>query len=161
MERPKNIVASAEVRVEETSRGERFHALRRRLAIAAGGEKLGCSLYELPPGKAAFPFHAHLSNEEAVYVLQGEGALRLGGGEHPIRAGDYMTFRVGGEPHQIVNRSAAPLRFLAMSTLIYPEVATYPESRKLGVYGGPAKNDRRDLGVYKLSSAVDYWEGEE
>jgi len=49
MARPKNIVASAEVPVEETARGERFHALRRRLGLAAGGEKLGCSFYELAP----------------------------------------------------------------------------------------------------------------
>jgi uncharacterized cupin superfamily protein len=161
MARPKNIVASAEVPIEETSRGKKFQALRRRLGLAAGGEKLGCSLYELPPGKAAFPFHAHLSNEEAVYVLQGEGVLRLGDGAHAIKSGDYMTFRAGGEPHQIVNQSSAPLRFLAVSTMTYPEVATYPESQKLGIYGGPLKADRRDLGVYRLSSAVDYWEGEE
>jgi uncharacterized cupin superfamily protein len=161
MGRPKNIVASAEVPLEETARGKKFQALRRRLGMAAGGEKLGCSLYELPPGKAAFPLHAHMSNEEAVYIVHGEGVLRLGGGEHPIRAGDYMAFRAGGEPHQIVNRSGAPLQFLAFSTLTYPEVATYPESQKVGIYGGPAKADRRDLGVFKLSSAVDYWEGEE
>ena len=46
MGRPKNIVASAEVPVEETDRGKKFQALRRRLGMAAGGEKLGCSLYE-------------------------------------------------------------------------------------------------------------------
>ena len=161
MARPKNIVNSGEVAVEETVRGKKFHALRRRLGMAAGGEKLGCSLYELAPGKAAFPFHVHLSNEEGVYVLQGEGVLRLGTGEHPIRSGDYMAFRAGGEPHQIVNRSAALLQFLAFSTMSYPEVATYPESQKVGIYGGPAKADRRDLGVFKLSSVIDYWEGEE
>ena len=161
MARPENIVDSAQVPAEEMSRGKKFQSLRRRLGLAAGGEKLGCSLYELPPGKAAFPLHAHLSNEEGVYVLQGEGVLRLGDREYPIRSGDYMTFRAGGEPHQIVNRSSATLRFLAVSTMSYPEVATYPESQKVGVYAGPAKADRRDLGVYRLSSAVGYWEGEE
>ncbi len=162
MARPKNIVASAEVPIEETSRGKKFQSLRRRLGAAAGGEKLGCSLYELPPGKAAFPLHAHLSNEEAVYLLEGEGVLRLGDAEHPIRAGDYMAFRAGGDAHQIVNRSGAPLRFLALSTMSYPEVARYPESQKVGVIAGPPRPDRRHiLGVYRLSSAVDYWEGEE
>ena len=62
MARPKNIVASVEVPVEEMGHGKKFESLRRRLGVAAGGEKLGCSLYELPPGKAAFPFHAHLAN---------------------------------------------------------------------------------------------------
>ncbi|MFL5311392.1 MAG: hypothetical protein ACJ79H_13155 [Myxococcales bacterium] len=40
MARPKNIVASAEVPVEEMARGKRFQSLRRRLGVAAGGEKL-------------------------------------------------------------------------------------------------------------------------
>jgi len=162
MARPKNIVASVEVPVEEMGHGKKFESLRRRLGVAAGGEKLGCSLYELPPGKAAFPFHAHLANEEAVYVLQGEGVLRLGEAEHAIGAGDYIMLRAGGEPHQIVNRSGAPLRYLAVSTMNYPEVATYPESQKLGIYADPTRADRRHVvGIYRLSSAVDYWEGEE
>lgn len=67
MARPRNIVKSAEVPAEELARGKKFQSFRRRLAAAAGGEKLGCSLWELPPGKAAFPLHAHLANEEANY----------------------------------------------------------------------------------------------
>ena len=50
MARPTSIVASTEVPVEEERRGERFCIRRRRLGAAAGGEKLGCSLFELPPG---------------------------------------------------------------------------------------------------------------
>ena len=107
MARPKNIVASVEVPVEEMGHGKKFESLRRRLGVAAGGEKLGCSLYELPPGKAAFPFHAHLANEEAVYVLQGEGVLRLGEAEHPIGAGDYIMLRAGGEPHRLNGQPTA------------------------------------------------------
>jgi uncharacterized cupin superfamily protein len=162
MARPKNIVKSSEVPVEELARGQKFQSFRRRLAATAGGEKIGCSLWELPAGKAAFPLHAHLANEEAVYVLEGEGTVRLDKAEHPIGAGDYVVFRAGQEAHQIVNTSRGPLRFLAMSTLIYPEVATYPESEKLGILGGPPRPDRKHvLGVYKFSSSVDYWDGEE
>ena len=76
MPRPRNIVASSEVTAEEMAQGERFRSYRRRLATAAGGEKLGCSLWELPPGKAAFPLHKHFGNEEAVYVLEGSGSVR-------------------------------------------------------------------------------------
>jgi uncharacterized cupin superfamily protein len=32
---------------------------RKRLAAAAGGERLGCSLYELPAGRKSWPFHFH------------------------------------------------------------------------------------------------------
>jgi hypothetical protein len=49
-----------------------------------------------------------------------------------------------------------------MSTMIHPEVTTYPESQKLGVLAGPPPPDRKHvLGVYKSSSSVDYWDGEE
>jgi uncharacterized cupin superfamily protein len=162
MARPKNIVKSSDVPVEEMKRGQKFHSLRRRIAAAAGGEKLGCSLWELPPGKAAFPLHAHLANEEAVFVLEGEGTVRLDQAEHPIGAGDYLVFRAREEAHQIVNTSRAPLRFLAMSTMMYPEVATYPESQKVGILAGPPRPDRKHVvGVYKFSSSVDYWDGEE
>jgi len=161
MPRPRNIVASSAVPAEEMAQGERFRSYRRRLATAAGGEKLGCSLWELPPGKAAFPLHKHFGNEEAVYVLEGSGSVRLDSAEHPIGAGDYIVFRAGQEAHQIVNSSSAPLKFLAFSTMNYPEIATYPESQKIGVIGGPPRPDRKHiLGVYKLSSSVDYWEGE-
>lgn len=37
----------------------RIDDLCRRLGQAAGSEKLGCSLMEVDPGKAAWPFHAH------------------------------------------------------------------------------------------------------
>jgi|ERR671937_724768 uncharacterized cupin superfamily protein len=161
MARPGNIVASLELPAEELAHGDRFRAFRRRLAMAAGGEKLGCSLWELPPGKAAFPLHKHFGNEEAVYVLEGNGTVRLDAEKYPIRAGDYLVFRAGQEAHQIVNCSSAPLKFLAFSTMNYPEVATYPESQKVGVIGGPPRPDRKHiLGVYKVASSVDYWEGE-
>jgi len=49
---------------------------RTKLAAAAGGDRLGCSLYELPPGKKSWPFHYHTGNEAALYVLAGTGRLR-------------------------------------------------------------------------------------
>ena len=163
MARPTSIVASTEVPVEEERRGEKFCIRRRRLGAAAGGEKLGCSLFELPPGKAVFPKHKHLANEEAVYVLEGEGVLRLDDSQHAIRQGDYISFRAGAEAHQIVNRSGALLRFLALSTMISPEVVIHPDSQKVGVRWRPPETGGRTpvVGNYRLSSGVDYWEGEE
>lgn len=52
---------------------------RKQLGNAAGGEQLGCSLYEMPPGQESWPYHYHTANEEAMYVLAGRGTLRLAG----------------------------------------------------------------------------------
>jgi len=134
-----------------------FTFVRKRLGAAAGGQKLGASWFELPAGKKTFPFHYHLANEEAVFVLEGEGVLRNGDEEVSLRPGDYVAFPPGPPGHQIVNRGAAPLRYLALSTMIEPEVAVYPDSKKVGVLS----RAQGLASVHKQGDAVDYYEGEE
>ena len=41
-----------------------FRATRARLGYQLETERLGVSLWELPSGEAAYPFHYHLSEEE-------------------------------------------------------------------------------------------------
>lgn len=144
---------------------EGFAARRKQLGAAAGGEQIGCSLIELPPGKRAWPRHAHSANEEAVVVLSGEGVLRLGDRELPLRAGCYAALPAGtGDAHQVVNTSEQPLRYLCISTMRHPEVVTYPDSGKVGVITGSAPggdNDARTLTAFlPADAAVDYWQGE-
>ena len=45
-----------------------FRWRRARLGRQAGARQLGASLFELPPGAATFPLHAHYSNEELLVV---------------------------------------------------------------------------------------------
>lgn len=143
---------------------EPFAFRRKALASAAGGQRLGCSLYEVPPGKKAWPFHAHLANEEAIFVLAGEGRLRLRDGEVPLRAGSYAAFRVG-EAHALLNTGETPLRYLCLSTMVEPDVTVYPDTGKVGVIagappGGP-KQDRTLAAFFRRGEhEVDYWEGE-
>jgi uncharacterized cupin superfamily protein len=137
---------------------------RKQLGEAAGGEELGCSLYELPPGEESWPYHYHTANEEAAYVLSGTGTLRLAGESHQLTAGDYVAFPAdasGG--HKIVNNSHGPLRYLVFSTMEDPEVTVYPDSEKLGVFVGspPGGREERTIhGYYPIDADVDYWEGE-
>lgn len=143
---------------------EPFAFRRKALGAAAGGRKLGCSLYEVPPGKKAWPFHAHMANEEAIYVLAGEGRLRLHDADVPVRAGSYAAFRIG-EAHALLNTGEGPLRYLCLSTMIEPDVTVYPDTGKIGVIAGSApggpKEDRTLTAFVKPGEAeVDYWEGE-
>jgi uncharacterized cupin superfamily protein len=48
-----------------------FECRRARLGRQVDSEKLGLSLWELPPGQAAYPYHFHLAEEEIVVVLEG------------------------------------------------------------------------------------------
>jgi uncharacterized cupin superfamily protein len=137
---------------------------RKQLGEATDGEALGCSLYELPPGRKSWPYHYHTANEEAVYVLAGTGRLRHDGESHELRPGSYATFPAdesGG--HRVVNDSEDVLRYLAVSTMNEPDLTVYPDSGKFGVYVGapPGGRSERSLeGYYRVDDDVDYWESE-
>jgi len=137
---------------------------RKQLGEAADGDRIGCSLYELPPGKRSWPYHYHTQNEEALYVLAGEGALRIDDERTSLAAGDYVALPADETgAHRVVNDGEEPLRYLAVSTMDDPEVTVYPDSEKLGVFVGspPGGRDGRSLhGYYPTDAAVDYWEGE-
>lgn len=129
------------------------------------GEKLGCSLYEVPPGRRAWPYHYHGANDEAIYVLEGTGTLRVGGEKVKLYEDDYASFpaRVEGA-HQLLNTSDSVLRYLCFSTMVEPDVTVYPDSGKVGVFvgaapGGP-KEDRVIKELFREGDGVDYYEGE-
>ena len=125
-----------------------------------GAKKLGFNVTEVAPGKSAFPFHSHRANEELFFVIEGQGQLRFGAGTFPVRAGDVVACPTGGPEvaHQFVNTGAAPLKFLAVSTMLHPEVCHYPDSGKFGILDGMGPQGFRHIG--RPGDNVDYWEGE-
>ncbi len=141
-----------------------MHVRRKQLGEAADGEALGCSLYELPPGAEAWPYHYHTANEEAIYVLAGHGTVRLADDSREIGPGTYVALPAdasGG--HQLRNDGDEPLRYLAVSTMREPDVTVYPDSGKVGVFvGAPpgGSGDRSVHGYYRQDDDVGYWDGE-
>ena len=161
-----NVVNEDELEWGEQSHGEKFGYRRKWLGSATDGEKLGCSLYEVPPGRRAWPYHYHGTNEEAVYVLEGSGTLRIGGDEVRVSKGDYVALpaRVEGA-HQLTNSSDSVLRYLCFSTMIEPDVMVYPDSNKIGIFVGAAPGgpkEKRTLSKFLRGDAeVGYYDGEE
>lgn len=156
-------VVNVDDRTWEETRASDAHFLRKNLARAAGAERLGCSLYELPPGGRDWAYHYHHGNEEAIFVLGGEGVLQSPDGDVPLKTGDYVALPAGPEhTHRVHNRSDGPLRFLCLSTMDEPDVVEYPETGRLGVFcgsapgGPPEKKTRRDF--YRRDETVGYWE---
>ncbi len=164
-ERHPNVIHQDEVAWGERGNGKRFGLRGKRLAHAAGARRLGCSLYELAPGKRSFPFHYHLANEEAIYILEGEATARMGEREVVVRAGDYIAMPTGpAHAHQLLNHTETPVRYLCMSTLQEPEVAVYPDSKKVGVLGGPGSIDASGKQLMQLTrqgESLTYWDGED
>ena len=146
--------------------GEGEQAFRgKRLAQAAGGEDLGCSLYQLAPGDRSWPYHYHTANEEAIFVLDGAGSLRWNDETVSLAAGDYVPLAADASgAHRVYNDGDEPLRYLVASTMREPEVLAYPDSGKVGALAGapPGGLGDRDVeGYFRASDAVDYWTDED
>jgi uncharacterized cupin superfamily protein len=126
-----------------------------RLAEGTAAQKLGASIDVMPPGHRGCPYHFHHAQEEMFIVLEGEGTLRVAGEMLPITAGDVIFIPPGPEyPHQILNTSEAPLKYLSISTQDRPEICEYPDS---GKYLATAEGFRA---VQRKEATLGYWEGE-
>jgi uncharacterized cupin superfamily protein len=142
-----------------------FSCRRAKLGMQAGGERLGASLYEIPPGQATFPFHAHFGNEELLIVIEGRPSLRTLDGWRELDRGEVVAFRTGPEgAHQVMNRGDDQARVLVVSEMNAPEVSLYPDTGKvLAGTRPPGGAETADdvFAAFRLDDAADYWEGEE
>jgi uncharacterized cupin superfamily protein len=145
---------------DESRDHEGFRARRARVGHQLGTERLGVSLWEVPPGQAAYPYHYHLAEEELVVVLEGRPILRTPEGSRQLREGEICSFPCGERgAHQLVNHTDGAVRLMALSTNGNPDIVIYPDSGKMGAaerlpHGGGLHR------FFRLSDAVDYYDGE-
>ena len=103
---------------------------------AIGLTGLGCALHVVPPGKRAFPFHAHHVADEMFVILSGEGEYRYGDESFPVRAGDVIGAPAGPRAHRLINTGNAELRYLGISTIGGADIVEYPQLQEVrGVRG--------------------------
>jgi uncharacterized cupin superfamily protein len=103
---------------------------RRQLGDAGGLSQFGVNLLTLPPGTWSSQRHWHSTEDEFVWVLEGELTLITEAGEEILRAGDCAAFKAGEvDGHHLVNRSDKPARALEVGTrdpdadrTVYPDV---------------------------------------
>jgi uncharacterized cupin superfamily protein len=136
-----------------------FDARRARIGRQVGSQRLGASVWEIDPGQSAYPYHAHLGDEELIVVLAGRPSLRTPAGWRELGPGEVVYFPRGEEgAHQLTNQSGETARFLALSTNGEPDIVLYPDAGKVGA------SERRPDGsgfarFFFLEQAVDYWDG--
>jgi len=140
--------------------GGKFESDAVRVGPLVGAKDLGYSYDVVQPGKVSCPFHSHRAEEEMFFIVRGEGTLRYGDERRRIRAGDFICCPTGGPgtAHQIINDSAAELAYISVSTMMPAEVCEYPDSGKVGAFGGSGEARLRHM--TERASAVDYWKGE-
>jgi uncharacterized cupin superfamily protein len=138
-----------------------FRCLRARLSRQAKSERLGLSLWELPPHETAYPYHYHLAEEELLLVLHGRPSLRTPDGWRDLEQGEVVAFPRGEHgAHQLVNHTEGTVRFLAFSTSGEPDIVIRPDSGTLGAY----ERLRQGSGlraVFRIADEVDYYDGEQ
>ena len=156
---PANVL---EPRFDVEQEREGFSWRAAKLAQAAGGDRIGASIYEIPPGNATYPYHYHLGNEELLIAMRGRPHLRTPDGWRQLDEGEVVAFPADESgAHQIANRTDEPVRVLMVSEMNGPDVVVYPDSGKVGARGDPPGRRVGGLRVSFLErDGVDYWEGE-
>jgi uncharacterized cupin superfamily protein len=149
-----------ELKLEHYETGSRFECDAVRVGPQIGANDLGYSYDVVPPGKSSCPFHSHRAEEEMFFIVSGRGMLRYGAETRAIRAGDFICCPVGGPEtaHQIINDSDAALCYISVSTMMPAEVCEYPDSNKIGAFGGSGNTRVRHMTM--VDAGVDYFQGE-
>jgi uncharacterized cupin superfamily protein len=134
-----------------------FRAGAVRLGKDLGATSTGASVYELPPGQTACPYHYECGEEEWLLVLEGRPTLRDPDGEHALEPWDVVFFPKRPEgAHLLRNDGEDTVRVLMFSDLAHPTATVYPDSDKVALWTGDSAADV----IVRRSSAVDYYDGE-
>ena len=89
-------------------------------------------------------------------IVKGTGPLAYRDAPRRIRAADVICCPTCAPQtaHQIVNDSDTELAYLSVSTMMPAEVCEYPDSKKVGAYGGGLRH------MTRAGDHVDYWTDE-
>ena len=150
------VVNIDQLKLEHFENGEKFACDAVRVGPLLGAKDLGFSYDVVSPGKRSCPFHSHRGEEEMFFIVAGNGMLRYGNETRKVRAGDFICCPTGGPEtaHQLINDSEAALAYISVSTMLPAEVCEYPDSGKIGAFGGGLRH------MTHPSDHVDYWKGE-
>jgi quercetin dioxygenase-like cupin family protein len=89
-------------------------------------------------GVSQTPVHIHADDDETLYVIDGEMQAVIAGHRHVVQAGETV-FLPRGVPHQLMNASGRPTRYLLLCTPAGFEnfVAEAGQVRPAGSQPGP------------------------
>ena len=135
---------------------EGYEYFRRKFVPFGAAKNTHVCVYEIPPGKAAYPYHYHCKTEETFYIISGIGTLRTPEGEKQVAAGELIFFPAGeAGAHKLTNASDAEnLVYLDFDVTHELDVAVYPDSDKIGIWGMGINQ------IFPTSADVDYYHGE-
>ena len=102
---------------------------KRALGDRFGLTQFGVNLTVLAPGAASSERHWHESEDEFVFILEGEAVLVNEQGEERLTPGMCAGFKAGvANGHKLVNRSDAPVTYLEVGTRSEGDRVQYPDA---------------------------------
>lgn len=102
--------------------------LKRALTDRLGLTQFGVNLTTLEPGAMSAQRHWHTSEDEFVYVLEGELTLVTKDGEQVLKPSMAVGFPKGDRNgHHLINKSQAKATYLEVGTRARDDEATYPD----------------------------------
>ena len=142
--------------VSHKAEHEGYEYFRRRFVPFGQAKNTLVSVYEIPPGKSAYPYHFHHNNEETFYIISGEGVLKTPEGERKVSAGELIFFPTGEQgAHKLTNCSETEkLVYIDFDVVHDVDITQYPDSGKIGIWGMGINE------LYHRKANLDYYEGE-
>jgi uncharacterized cupin superfamily protein len=101
---------------------------RQRLGNVVGLDQFGVNLTRLKPGAQSSQRHWHETEDELVYVLEGELVLCENDGETVLKPGDAAGWKAGvANGHCLVNRSSRDAVYLEIGSRKPHDRVEYPD----------------------------------
>jgi uncharacterized cupin superfamily protein len=116
-----------------TSCPEKFKPLNsrrwnRRLGDHAGLKNFGVNLTRVEPGGQTSARHAHIRQDEFIWVIEGEVVLETNEGGQTLQPGMCAGFAAGsGNAHRFVNKTATDVLLLVVGDRTPFDEVTYPD----------------------------------
>ncbi len=120
------------------------------LSRLTGLERTGVNLARVPPGKEAFAYHSHATEEEWIYILSGRGIAEIDGAEHEVGPGDFMGFPTPSVAHHLRNPFDVELVYLVGGERRSAEIADFPRVGKRMIRVGDT------IAIHELGAAVGF-----
>ena len=72
----------------------------------------------------------HYHEDECVYILEGTAEATIGAETYVVKAGDFIGYRAGGQPHKLKNNGDSVLRCIVVGQRLDCDIGDYPNLKK-------------------------------
>jgi GST-like protein len=133
--RPAVVIRNPDIRAHERVYVQRLHPgaepfAASRLSRDGGLAQAHVSRGRIAPGKASFAYHAHLLDEEWIYILDGRAVCRIDDRDVELAPGDFVAFPPPSVAHQLRNPGDTDLVYLFGGTDVPLDILDYPDLGK-------------------------------